>query len=232
MVWPLAFVILRQSETPASNRTLPTGPEVIRKMKEAIRAATPIAGTVKGSGTVFKAAWPDLLWMRSADKHSALEYHWYNGMSFLLMKTGGETTCLKGNMENFMMPAELMLKPYESAFSHANIYDSPKNVRMTTFEKKPALTVDVITPEEAGPEEDTLFLDPKTYLPLGYDSFYGEKERVIFQMKYHANLKSADFVWHPPKGVKVTLHNVPRKYLPKDWNPPEVAKLRIPDGKH
>src|SRR5689334_6891011 len=87
-------------------------------------------------------------------------------------------TCLKSNAENPFMPAELMLIGFESAFSNMNIYAEAKNVRATTFEKQKVYAVDVVTPEQAGPVKDTLYIDRKTYLPVG---FVQDHDRTLYK---------------------------------------------------
>ena len=54
---------------------------------------------------------------------------------------------------------------------------------------------------------DTIFVDAKTFLPLGFDeddpSAGGVDHSIYKNMKWHAKLTKADLDWQPPKDAKL-----------------------------
>lgn len=206
----LALIALfGQSQQMMQTKGSLSGVDLIRKMKAAIHASLPLTGKVVSrnagnSFAEFKAFGPGYLSLVShSEGRVVLEKHRYGKVFYDYVPDSGK--CFKSDSENPFTPAELMLIGFESAFSSLDIYAEAKNARATTFDRRKVYAIDVVTPEQAGPIHDTIYLDRTTYLPVG---FVQNRTRSIYEdVVVKANLSKADFDWRPPKSVEVETLN-------------------------
>lgn len=191
-----------------------SGPDLIRKMQAAVRAASPVTGVLQATDydkrvtwVHFKAMYPGRYEIKAAPD-GFMEFHGTGSAHYLYYPW--QNSFLKTDQPFGMMPPYLFVKGFERAFGDENIYDGVQAPKLRKFNGKPAYGIALLTPEQAGPSYDVFYIDPKTYLPLGFDSALEKptaKKRYITHHIYkniitHAPLTEKDFDWTPPKGAK------------------------------
>lgn len=187
--------------------------DLIAKMHSAVRAACPISGTLvdvqdgRKDPTVirFKASYPHLLSL-VATGHIPFEMHWTPG-TFCTYYPPPVAECVKESEPDPVQPPEIYMIGFESAYSDNNAYESFQGATTAVFAGKPVYEIHVETPGMGSPAQTTLYIDRKTFLPLGYDEVterFGSSRDTYKNIIVHAKLTAKDFAWTPPRGTLVS----------------------------
>ena len=202
----LAAVLLTQTKNAKPVTPKLTGPQVIDKMKAAVRAAVPITGTetiATGRGEVnmnFKFMYPNMVYeAMDYGTNGTTEIHWSGGPIYSFFGAKGYRA---DDPPATGKPIHLGLIGFEHGFSDNNLYRNIGSCREEKFQGKKAYAIEVILAMGKNPGE-TLHVDAKTFLPLGVDESVGEvKVKVTYSdVKTHVPLKPADFMWVPAPSI-------------------------------
>lgn len=209
MVILVAALILSPT---AYNRSQLTGPQIIRKMNAAVRAGSPMTGMLETTGPrgqsatfTFQIMYPRLFSGKMSFMNFKSEMH---------STKNGLYSYQAGTNEYYKVPllpnfGNMGLYGLDSLFGDKENYTAANKVNKTTFNGHAAYAVAITTPSfgENVARGDTLFVDAKTFLPLGFDeddpSAGGIDHEVYKNMKWRAMLTKKDFDWTPPKGAKL-----------------------------
>jgi len=196
-----------------------TGPKIIAKMNAAVRAASPLTGTLETVGPAgqyvtltFKAMYPRMYSDTMIFRDFITETHLNKKGYFIYGHQTHSYTRLPDAQ------AATQGGPYglDAIFGGKFPYAVADTVTSVKFHNRGAYAVAITTSPSNDihiAKGDTLYVDSKTFLPLGFDesdpSAGGTDHSVYKNMVIHAKLKAKDFDWTPPKGVK--LVNRPAK---------------------
>jgi outer membrane lipoprotein-sorting protein len=192
-----------------------SGPQIIKKMNAAVRAGSPVSGELTTSGPrgqetsySFQIMYPGLF----AGKMNLFGFH----TEIHINKTGyynympGSNQYAKTSAPPEQGMLNMGLYGMDSLFGQTNTFAVAKNVTHIKFRGKDAYAIPITQSPSINisvARGDTIFVDAKTFLPLGFDeddpSAGGTDHSVYKKLTLHAKLTKKDFDWHPPKGAKL-----------------------------
>ena len=192
-----------------------TGPQIVEKMNAAVRAGSPITGTLVTNGprgqklsADFKVMYPRMYRSKiSLESVTSEDYYGDKGLYSYFKETNSYMH--QSSLPNMGID-NMGLYGLDSMFGDKQNFKVADKVTTTTFQGKKAY-IPTITQSPSISDivarGDTLFVDAKTFLPLGFDEDDPDAGRVdhsIYQnLKTHAHLTKKDFVFVPPKGAKL-----------------------------
>ena len=192
-----------------------TGPRIVKKMNAAVRAGSPIKGTLVTNGprgqnvsADFKLMYPRLYRTKTSFGSVTTEdYYTDKGVYSYFVETNSymhQSSVPNMGIEN------MGLYGMDSIFGDKQNFKVADKVTTTTFQGKKAYVLTITQSPSISDivaRGDTLFVDAKTFLPLGFDEDdpdAGGVDHSIYQnLKIQAHLTKKDFVFVPPKGAKL-----------------------------
>ena len=191
---------------------LPTGQELLKKMRSTLRDGSPVTGsleTVGPSGNkvtmTFRIMYPGLFWTKMSAMGTASEVHWTKANMFSYIPS--ENMYMKLPRPANAADADIGLIGFESLFNDYNYFKLVGSPAKAQFQGMSALSLPVTRTFGSGSasRKYIVYVDPKTYLPLGFEENNpeagGKVNSTYKAVTLKAKLTAKDFEWLPPKGA-------------------------------
>ena len=198
-----------------------TGKMIIRKMQDTVRREVPLSGTLQcisvpgGARIKFKTMGPRTLEIVSNPNRSIHEFtvetHW-SGNTFYLYYPQLKAYTMTAEKPNPFATPYLVLIGFERAFCDEDLYSDVEPGRLSRFRGSEVYAVRTTTPEEAGGIKTTLYVDRRTFLPVGFrQQVPGERYASVWAysgIRTKTKLTEKDFDWRPPHGSRRISYQV------------------------
>ena len=192
-----------------------SGSQIIKKMHAAVRAGSPVTGTLlttgpKGQGATltFRIMRPHLFYGIISFMNFTSEVHWTSSGFYAFNPKRNEY--YKFPKPPIMQMSNMGLYGLDSLFADKADYTVDAKVSKVSFQGTDAYAVPIVMSSKistSAARGHTIFVDAKTFLPLGFDEDdpgAGGIDHSIYKgMKWRAKLKKEDLEWQPPKDAKL-----------------------------